>query len=285
MKYSLGLNGELPPLSVLEKFNSIGMIRGEYLCRSSGEWILRKKCQDMIQEYIEKISEFSDIPIWYRLIDMESNEVNTLLGCDHIITEKTTMMGLRGVRRGLTYNEALIVELKLLCKVAMNKPNVNLLIPFVCDASEVSFVIKYLRENSFKGKIGVMLETPAAILGLESILRVGVDHLVVGMNDLTSLTLGVNRNSPLFRFHHESIIHLISLALKKANENNTSISIAGYFELSDIEMCTSLGFEEIIIHYSLLPNIWPNIYDNLPDIIDFYKIKKLIRAKVNDPGI
>lgn len=286
MRLLLGLNGERPSESICDNFEGVGLIRGEYLCRMHGEWITSKKCRQAISDYVIKISRaFMGKPVWYRLIDMESSEVNTMPGCGALVVEKTTMLGVRGLRRGLQFRHELEAEIAMLRDISSTYPNVHLLLPFVADASETKEAIVLARSLGFHNRIGMMAEIPSAVLTLPAMFAAGVDQVTLGMNDLTSLTLGASRESSLYQRDHPAVLALVRIAVEAANDHGVELSAAGYLSESDIEKLEDCGVRSAVIHYSNLRKIWPSKYGHVTDEVNLTAIKNIVRAKVNDPRI
>jgi phosphoenolpyruvate-protein kinase (PTS system EI component) len=284
MNFLLGLNGELPDEAVAQQFAGVGMIRGEYLCRQAGAWIAARSAQDCMGAYLDRIAAlFAPRPVWYRLIDMESNEVNQMAGCDEVIHEKTTMLGWRGVRRGLRLRESLNAELSVLAAVADVRPNLHLLLPFVSSVAEVADLSARARQQGFAGRIGMMAETPAAVLTLADMLDEGVDQVTLGMNDLSSLTIGANRNMPQCRKDHPAVSALVSHAVGVADGRGVSLCAAGYLTGQDLANLAALRVRSAVVHYSHLSRLWPERFARLGGEIDFAVVENQIRMRLHDP--
>lgn len=286
MKRLLGLNGELPDNALARRFDGVGMVRGEYLCRQAGAWVTTARCRAAISSYLDMLAvRFAGRPVWYRLVDMESNEVSTLPGCSEHIVEKTTMLGMRGVRRGLHILEELACELGTLADLALRHDNIHLLLPFVSGAAEVANVCALARQLGFRNRIGVMAETPAAILTLPALVEAGAQEVVIGMNDLTSLTLGSSRDLPLHRKDHAAVLTLVRHAVEASRECGVPLHAAGYLDTGDLQRLEHCGIESVVVHYSLLGRIWPVEFRGIEGALDLTAIKNAVREKVNDPRI
>jgi phosphoenolpyruvate-protein kinase (PTS system EI component) len=284
MDFLLGLNGEVPDAAVAQQFAGVGMIRGEYLCRQAGSWIAAHTARNCLRAYLHRISAmFAPRLVWYRLIDMESNEVNQLAGCDETIHEKTTMLGWRGVRRGLRLRESLVAELSVVADVADAHPNLHLLLPFVSAAAEVREIAALARQLGFFGRIGSMAETPAAVLTLADLIDHGVDQVTLGMNDLSSLTIGANRSMPHCRKDHPGVRALVAHAVGVAAGRGIPLHAAGYLSGADLDDLAVLGVRGVVVHYSHLSRLWPERFSHLGIEIDFASVENQIRTRVHDP--
>jgi len=286
MKQMLGLNGEQVPHSVSSVFGGVGMVRGEYLCRHAKAWVTTERWRTWVDCYLRPLAlQFEGRPVWYRLVDMESNEVSTFDGCTEKIIEKTTMLGTRGVRRGLQLNGELDCELSAIAEISRDHDNLHLLLPFVSAPREVAQVVETARSLGFRNRIGSMAETPAAVLLLDELAAAGAQEIFLGLNDLTSLTLGCARDMPMHRKSHPAVTRLVREAVTRAHEVAIPLHAAGYLSLADLEMLAGCGIESTVIHFSHLPMLWPSKYADLEGMLNFTAIKNSIRDKVNDPRI
>mgnify|MGYP001567354139 FL=1 len=251
----LGLSGE--PLSdkIDERLSGVGMIRSEYLCRACKEYITTERCRKFIREYVSNICKiYYPAEVWYRTTEFLSSEINTLKGVDTIINEKHCYLGLRGTRRGLKYPDTFQLELENLAKVAQEYDNLNVLFPFIYDSSELVKAKKLLKKVKFPGKYGIMAEIPATILMLDKFCEQGISNITIGVNDLTSLTLGMERGQ--YADHsHPSVIKLITLANSIGKKYNIPVSVAGYVTKKLESICVSLEIDSFIVHYNALPEI------------------------------
>ncbi len=80
-------------------------------------------------------------------------------------------------------------------EVYQTKLNLSIIFPFDNDVDQLKQAITVLRQYSFTGKVGTMIELPSAYFDLSSILEAGISKIVVGMNDLTYFVFATMRNS------------------------------------------------------------------------------------------
>jgi pyruvate,water dikinase len=281
MRLMLGLSGEefdqLPHLDLA----GVGMIRGEYLVRKSGHYVTNASCRANIERYLGRICEMLEPrPVWYRLIEMETSEVNLLDGADHRVVEKTTMLGLRGVRRALAYPETFALEAELLGRLGRRFANLHVILPFVTLVEEVAEVGRMLRAGGFPNQIGMMAETPAAIEAIEEFLEAGVAHFTLGMNDLTSLYFGSYRGLGIERTRGPGLTRFLERAVAKVRSAGASINLAGYLTAADLDWARRAGFHHAVIQYSLLPQVLDLDPAALTGTEDLFAIKRAIRAAV-----
>ncbi|MDR1694099.1 MAG: hypothetical protein LBR70_02760 [Lactobacillaceae bacterium] len=283
MKYLIGLQAEPLTDKVNDKFTGVGMIRSEYLCRSIEEYFPLQSCRDFIYEYVDNICRvFADGEVWYRTAELIAPEINVLKGADHVFEEKHYLLGLRGVRRGLKYQETFMLELDNIAKLSTIRPNLNVLFPYIKDAAELEKCLEMLRKVNFANKYGIMAEIPSAIITLEDFLALGVSNVTVGVNDLTSLTLGTYRESGYHDCTHPAVIKLIETVIDKVRtygQKGAVVNVAGTVNKKLCDICKKLGADNFIINYPLIPGILGTDPAALPYINQLKEIKALTKKR------
>ncbi|GFZ66509.1 putative PEP-binding protein [Pseudomonas syringae pv. tagetis] len=280
----LGLNGELVDQHVISQMAGIGLIRGEYLCRLFGDYITCQRVREKIRSYISALGEHTkDKEIWYRIIDMESSEVNTFEGCDIALYEKSPMMGLRGAGRALEIPQTFDLEVTMLIECAKQNPNVHVIISYVTSVAQFEALAARIRELGFPNKIGAMIETPAMALDLAEFTSAQL--FVVGLNDLRSLCLGVARDRLSADEVPGSVMTLLRHCIKIAASKNIPLHVAGYISADIFKKLEVENVEAVVVHYSHLNKVFPYDFDPLVGEMDYKKIKNEIRAKLGDPSI
>jgi phosphoenolpyruvate synthase/pyruvate phosphate dikinase len=267
MKLFLGLNGEPIVDRVSSRFAGVGLIRGEYLCRQAGSYITDPKCQQLLATYVARVADlFAPDPVWYRFIEMESSEINLLPGADRLVEEKTTMLGLRGVRRGLRYRDTFGTEAEVITSVAASRRNLHALVPFIHDPTELESVQTMLSGLGFRN--------------LRDFLSLGVANVTVGLNDLTSLTLGAYRGSGYDDPMHPAVRRLLAIAREATAGREVLLAAAGYLSPAMIDVCEGLGYDAAVVHYSKLPEVLGDSFAMLPGRLDLDAIKRDVRTRV-----
>ncbi|HEY8118552.1 MAG TPA: phosphoenolpyruvate synthase [Methylophilaceae bacterium] len=200
------------------------------------------------QFYIDKLAEgvatigaaFWPKPVIARMSDFKSNEYKKLIGGDiYEPDEENPMLGFRGAARYIAEDFRDCFELECL---AMHKvreeiglTNVELMIPFVRTLSEARAVIDILERNGLKrGENGLrlimMCEIPSNALLAEEFLEY-FDGFSIGSNDLTQLSLGMDRDSGLmahgFDERDPAVKVLLKMAISTANRLNKYVGICG----------------------------------------------------------
>lgn len=281
MKYRLGLSAEGITDRISPLFEGVGMLRGEYLCRKINKYVTLPECRNYMRDYIGRMAKlFAPLPLWYRTTEMEVAEVNVLDGVDRIIEENNTMMGYRGIRRATLIKETFLTEVSVIAELAEQHPNLHILIPFIHDPSELLFVKDCLSKVGFKNLLGIMAEIPSTILCLEEFLAIGVDNVTIGMNDLSSLTLGAYRGSGLTSFLHPAVKKLLVHAREITRVWNVPISVAGYMKPDFLEYIESLNYDYAVLHYSKLDELLGDEFSNLPHKENLQQIKLKTRELI-----
>lgn len=255
MKYQLGLSGEPLTNTIDNRLTGVGMIRSEYLCRIIKEYITTETCQKFVRDYVSNVCKlFYPNEVWYRTTELVVSEINLLKGADEIKVEKDCYLGSRGIRRAMKHLETFTLELENLNEVAKEYDNLNVMFPFIYDPKELEVSIETLNKVKFSGKYGIMAEIPSAILLLDEFAKQGISNITVGVNDLTSLTLGISRGE-CPDHTHPAVIKLIELANKIGQKFNIPVSVGGYVSIELKSICERIGIDSFVVHYNALPEI------------------------------
>ncbi|MCG2695418.1 phosphoenolpyruvate synthase, partial [Candidatus Parcubacteria bacterium] len=175
-----------------------------------------------------------------RLSDFKTNEYANLIGgAAYEPKESNPMIGWRGASR--FYDEKFKPAFELECKAlkkardGMGLANFKVMVPFCRTTLEAEKVIKILADNGLKqGKNGFelycMIEIPSNVILAEQFGEL-FDGFSIGSNDLTQLTLGVDRDSSLvshvYDERNEAVKTLIRYVIEAAKRTNTKIGICG----------------------------------------------------------
>lgn len=203
---------------------------------------------DPVSFYIEKLTEgiamiaaaFYPKPVIVRLSDFKSNEYANLIGGKNFEPhEENPMLGFRGASRYIDkrFQDCFELECFAIKKVRdeMGLTNVAIMIPFVRTPEEAHEVTNLLKENDLSRgendlKIMMMCELPSNALSAEKFLKY-FDGFSIGSNDMTQLTLGLDRDSELvaerFDERNEAVKSLLSMAIKECQIKNKYVGICG----------------------------------------------------------
>ena len=207
-----------------------------------------------VEFYIERLKEgIATIaasvypkPVIVRLSDFKSNEYANLLGgAKYEPHEENPMIGFRGASRYIdpSFKDAFALECVAVKRVreAMGLDNVWVMIPFVRTLDEGRKVVEVLRENGLvqgdgatDGKPGLkiimMCEVPSNALLADEFLEI-FDGFSIGSNDMTQLTLGLDRDSAivagLFDERDPAVKKLLSMAIQSARAKGKYVGICG----------------------------------------------------------
>jgi len=203
---------------------------------------------DKKKYFIDKLSQavatiaaaFYPKDVIVRMSDFKTNEYANLLGGKEFEPEEENpMLGFRGASR--YYHEKYREGFRLECEAMkvvrddMGLNNVKLMIPFCRTVEEGKKVIALMQEYELKQKengleIYVMVEIPSNVMLADEFAKI-FDGFSIGSNDLTQLTLGVDRDSEiisdLFNEQNPAVMNLISSAIAAAKRNKIKIGLCG----------------------------------------------------------
>ncbi|MCB2060913.1 MAG: phosphoenolpyruvate synthase, partial [Novosphingobium sp.] len=196
---------------------------------------------DLLARGIAKLaSPYHPHPAIVRLSDFKTNEYAHLLGGSAFEPkEENPMIGFRGASRYYDerYREGFALECRALKRVReeLGFTNVVVMVPFCRTPAEADRVLEVMAENGLKrGENGLqvymMCEIPANVVLAEEFAS-RFDGFSIGSNDLTQLTLGIDRDSDLlsdlFDERNEAVKRMIAQAIEKAHEAGIKIGICG----------------------------------------------------------
>ncbi len=219
--------------------------------------------------FIEKLSEgigtiaaaFYPRPVIVRMSDFKTNEYAKLIGGSHFEPkEENPMIGFRGASRYT--HEAYAAGFGLECAAVlrarepMGLNNIKLMIPFCRRVEEGQRVIQAMAEHGLRQgenhlEIYVMCEIPNNVIEIDAFSQL-FDGISIGSNDLTQLTLGVDRDSDIVAFDFDErdpgVLKMIAMAVEGAHRNHIPAGICGqapsdYPEVA--EYLVKLGIDSI----------------------------------------
>lgn len=232
--------------------------------------------------FIDKVAEgiatiaaaFWPKPVIVRLSDFKSNEYRKLIGGNRYEPdEENPMLGFRGVVRYLSkeFAEAFAMECEALLRVRndIGLTNVQIMVPFVRTLKQASQVIDLLSTQGLKRgendlKIIMMCEIPSNALLADQFLEF-FDGFSIGSNDLTQLTLGLDRDSgmPLlaadFDERDEAVKILLSQAINACQKNNKYVGICGQGPSDHLDFAQWLvaqGIQSISLNPDSVVSTW-----------------------------
>jgi pyruvate, water dikinase len=203
---------------------------------------------DPVNFFVDRLSEgvaqiaaaFAPEPVIVRLSDFKSNEYANLMGgSQYEPHEENPMLGFRGAARYVdpAFRPCFELECRALRRVReeMGLRNVQVMVPFVRTPEEARRVTELLAENGLRRgvddlKLIMMCELPSNALQADAFLQY-FDGMSIGSNDLTQLTLGVDRDSALvaqsFDERNDAVKALMSMAITACRRQGKYIGICG----------------------------------------------------------
>jgi pyruvate, water dikinase len=200
------------------------------------------------QYFIDKLAEgiaiigaaFYPNDVIIRFSDFKTNEYAGLIGGKQFEPlENNPMIGWRGASRyySAEYREAFALECKAFKKVRddMGITNVKAMVPFCRDLEEAKKVLTIMHENGLRRGVNgfeayVMIEIPSNVILAEHFAQL-FDGFSIGSNDLTQLTLGVDRDNHtvahVYNENNEAVKSLIRLVVKIARQKGVKIGLCG----------------------------------------------------------
>jgi pyruvate, water dikinase len=243
--------------------------------------------RDPVHYYVEKLSEgiatiaaaFFPKPVIVRLSDFKSNEYANLVGgTQYEPKEENPMLGFRGASRYIskTFQDCFKLECNALKRVRdeMGFTNVEVMIPFVRTPTEAQQVINALAENGLtRGENGLrlimMCEIPANALLADQFLT-HFDGFSIGSNDLTQLTLGIDRDSSLvaasFDERDPAVKALLRQAIEACLKQNKYIGICGQGPSDHPDLANWLvetGIENLSLNPDSVVQTWLYLADQM----------------------
>jgi len=223
--------------------DGVGLLRIEHMVLSLGKTPERyiadhgaRAYQDEIIEGVRRVAdEFYPRSVRVRTIDAPTDEFRELTGGDGEPHEHNPMLGWRGARRSLDKPAPFRQELAAFARLfEMGYDNLEVMFPLVNDAADVAALREHLDEAGIDPEThrwGVMIETPASALQIDSLAEMGIDFASFGTNDLTQYTLAVDRNNEHVADHfdelHPAVLRLIGDTIERCRELDVDTSICG----------------------------------------------------------
>lgn len=235
---------DLAPLVARQNVDGVGLLRAEFMIADLGthpkKLIKDGKSHLFVNHLAEKMSVFCEHfyprPVVYRATDFKTNEYRNLVGGKLFEpVEPNPMLGFRGAFRYLSDPGVFELELEAIRKVRRDFNNLWLMIPFVHMPWELAEIKKIVAgaglfySESFK--LWMMVEIPSNVILLEDFLKIGIDGVSIGSNDLTMLILGIDRdNSEVAKIFNEqdpAILWALEKIIRTCHIYKVSSSICG----------------------------------------------------------
>jgi len=235
---------------------------------------------DPVTFYVDKLAEgiaqiaaaFAPEPVIVRLSDFKSNEYANLIGgTRYEPEEENPMIGFRGASRYVdeTFRPCFELECRALKKVRgeMGLTNVQIMVPFVRTLTEASQVVELLSQNGLRRgtdglKVIMMCELPSNAVLAEEFLE-HFDGMSIGSNDMTQLTLGLDRDSSivakLFDERDPAVKKMLAMAIAACKKKGKYVGICGQGPSDHPELARWLldqGIESMSLNPDTVVETW-----------------------------
>lgn len=223
--------------------DGVGLFRIEHMILSLEKHPMKFIKDGEIERYVELIynemkkvlKAFYPKPVWIRTIDAPTDEFRAMKGGEDEPLEANPMLGFRGIRRDLAEEMHLRAEMRAIKRlIDEGYTNVGIMLPLIVSPEEIRKAKRIAIEEGIpldKVEFGIMVETPAAALIIEDLIKEGIDFISLGTNDLTQYTLAVDRNNEnvayLYDETHPAVMKLIERTIKICKEHGVKTSICG----------------------------------------------------------
>lgn len=235
---------ELAETVAARNVDGVGLARAEFIVAQIGQHPAYMINQNRGSEFTDKLAEgitafakaFNPRPVVYRTTDFKTNEYRSLTGGKKFEPqEENPMLGYRGCSRYIREVEVFKLELDAIKKVRQKYKNLWVMLPFVRTVDELARCKEIMEAEGLKRsaefKLWMMVEVPSNIFIMEQFLEVGIDGISIGSNDLTQLTLGIDRDSPKlaeeFDERNDAVLTALERAIKVTKSMGVTSSICG----------------------------------------------------------
>jgi len=237
-------NPDLAEAIAARDVDGVGLLRAEFMIADIGEHPRYMLSQNRGGEFMDQLAQglhtfaraFNPRPIIYRTTDFKTNEYRNLKGGEEYEElEENPMIGYRGCSRYIRELDIFKLEIEAIKKVRESFSNLWVMIPFVRTTKGLAQVKSVLESEGLVQspafKLWMMVEVPSNIILMDKFIDVGIDGISIGSNDLTQLTLGVDRDSPkladAFDERDEAVLWSLEKAIKTTAQRGVTSSICG----------------------------------------------------------
>ena len=268
------------PKAILDIGQVPASLRDEITRRSRGYATPKQFFIEKLVEGVATIAAaFYPKPVIVRMSDFKSNEYRKLLGGEiYEPEEENPMLGFRGASRYIahSFRDCFEMEVAAMKKVRneLGLTNVQIMIPFVRNVEEAKGVVDLLAEHGLKRgvndlKLIMMCEIPSNAILAEQFLE-HFDGFSIGSNDLTQLTLGLDRDSGLvahaFDERDPAVKQLLSMSIRAANKLGKYVGICGQGPSDHPDLAEWLmdeGIQTISLNPDTVVDTWLKLSEHL----------------------
>lgn len=226
--------------------DGVGLLRAEFMVAELGEHPKAMVEGGRRAEYVRKLADgltefakaFHPHPVIYRGTDFKTNEYRSLKGGEAFEPhEENPMIGYRGAFRYVSDPDLFAAELEALHDVRGRRgyENLHLMVPFVRTVKELKNVKALVDQSGLTAdrtfKLWMMVEVPTNVILIEDYIAVGIHGVSIGTNDLTQLTLGVDRdNAQLaedFDERDPAVVRSVERVIDACRKAHITVSVCG----------------------------------------------------------
>lgn len=271
--------------------DGVGLLRAEFMMANIGVHPKRAISQGNQKQYIAKLTKgiyqfcknFSPRPVIYRSNDFKTNEYRHLKwGKLYEPMEPNPMLGFRGAGRYINSPGVFNMELEAI-KQVRNKhrlKNLWMMIPFVRTPQQLQEVKKIVTDTGLVRsptfKLLMMAEIPTNVILLDKFIDVGIDGISIGSNDLTMLTLGLDRDNSEVSKDFNALDPAVLWSLKKlittAKRRGITSSICGQAPSNHPELV-----EKLVAWGITSISVSPDVIDHTRDIVAWAEKQHIVR--------
>lgn len=225
--------------------DGVGLLRAEFMIAEIGihpkEFVKKGNQQIFVQRLYRDLEtfakSFSPRPVVYRATDFKTNEYRHLSGGQlYEQKEENPMLGFRGAYRYIINPDVFQMELAAVKRIwEKGFNNLHLMIPFVRAPWELIKIRELIESSGLfnypEFKLWIMVEVPSCALNLEEYVKIGINGVSIGTNDLTMMLLGVDRdNEEVAKEYDERnpvVVSVLEHIVETCIKHNVTCSICG----------------------------------------------------------
>ena len=238
----------------------IGLFRSEFLYLESSDYPTE---EEQFAAYRKVAESMAGKKVIIRTLDIGADKQVDYF---HLDKEDNPAMGYRAIRISLAGGDVFKTQLRALYR-ASYYGTISIMFPMIISVIEVKEIKKVIAEVKaeldeekipYKDvEIGIMIETPAAVMMSEELAQ-EVDFFSVGTNDLTQYTLAIDRQNPkldnIYDSHHPAILKMLKMIVDNGHKGGCWVGICGELgaDTTLTETFLKMGFDELSVSPSMI---------------------------------
>lgn len=231
-----------------------GLVRSEFIFMSFSDF---PSIEQQAERYAEICRELAPNEVTIRLLDCGADKPLPYGGQS---PEDNPFLGERGIRLLMNRPQVLADQLEAIAKVRAQGFPVKAMIPMVISLAEIREVKQLVRDRAWSLPVGIMVETPAALLRLDA-FAAECDFFSIGTNDLVQYILAVDRGNSavanLYQELHPAVLQAIHSCVQTAMRANIPLGVCGDMASRTISALAllSLGVRELSASSAAIPDL------------------------------